>query len=68
MVKKVFKVIFCVLWYLIAISAIILAIYFLVNGGATDLGDLSAQNGGFWGGIKAFFVNLWEGIKSIFVK
>lgn len=60
------KIIFKIIWYIIAIIAIILAVYFLVNGGATDLADLSAENGGFWGGLKQFFVNFWEGIKASF--
>ena len=60
------KIIFKIIWYLVAITAIILTLYFLLNGGAEDLGALSTDNGGFWGGIKQFFINFWEGLKASF--
>ena len=62
MLKTIFKII----WYIVAIVAIMLCLYFLVNGGATDLGALSTENGGFFGGVKQFFINFWEGIKASF--
>ena len=58
------KVILKVIWYLIAITCIVLTIYFLFNGGAKELADLSKD--GFFKGVGQFFVNIWEGIKAVF--
>ena len=55
MLKTIFKII----WYIVAIVAIILCLQFLVNGGATELGPLSTENGAFFGGVKEFFINFW---------
>ena len=61
-----FKTILKVIWFLIALTAILLTLYFLFenNGaGINNLKDLSAN--GFWEGFKQFFVNIWEGIKAV---
>ena len=61
-----FKLILKIIWFLIAITALLLTLYFLLenNGaGINNLIDLSAD--GFWNGFKQFFVSIWEGIKAV---
>lgn len=62
MVKLIFKII----WYIIAIVALLLTIYFLFansGSGIEQLKDLFSD--GFFNGIKDFFVGIWEGFKHV---
>ncbi|MCR5553774.1 MAG: hypothetical protein K6F08_03435 [bacterium] len=60
------KIALKIFWGIIVTTVFILCFYFLFNGGFEDLISLSRDNGGFWGGFKQFWINLWEGFISIF--
>lgn len=61
-----FKLIFKIIWLIIAILAILFTLYFLFEGqgaGIQNLKDLFSN--GFWEGIKQFFVSIWNGFKFV---
>lgn len=60
-----FKIILKILWIILVITAFVLSLYFLLNGGWEELIGLTRDNG-FFKGFAQFWVNIWEGIKSIF--
>lgn len=61
-----FKLIFKIIWYLIVILSFLLTIYFLFETNGNGIENLKHLfSGGFWEGIKQFFVNIWNGIKFV---
>jgi len=65
---KALKIFLTIIWVILVITAFVIAIYFLTNGGFNELVDLTKDGGNFWEGFKQFWVNIWEGIKAIFAK
>lgn len=62
MVKTIFKII----WNVIAILAVLLTLYFLFANDRNGIELLkSLFSGGFWQGIKDFFVGIWDGFKHV---
>ena len=62
MVKLIFKII----WNIIAVLALLFTIYFLFansGNGIEQLRSLFAD--GFFNGIKDFFVGIWDGFKHV---
>ena len=63
MIKLIFKII----WYIIAILCVIFTIYFLFANEGYGIELLrSTFSDGFFNGIKEFFVGIWEGFKHVF--
>ena len=62
MIKLIFKII----WLVIAILCVLFTIFFLFanNGYGIELLK-SLFEDGFFGGIKNFFVGIWEGFKHV---
>ena len=65
---KVLKVILKIIWILLVITAFVLSLYFLLNGGWDDIVSLTRDSGSFFKGFAQFWVNFWEGIKALFAK
>ena len=62
MIKLIFKII----WYIIAILALLLCIYFLFANSGNGIEQLKGLfSGGFFNGIKDFFVGIWDGFKHV---
>ena len=59
MIKTIFKII----WTIIAIVALLLAVYFLFAGNGIEILE-SLFKDGVWNGIKDFFIGIWEGFKT----
>jgi len=57
------KLIFKILGYIISILCVLLTIYFLFAAEGIDTLK-SVFEGGFFEGIKDFFIGIWEGFKS----
>lgn len=56
------KLIFKILWNIIAVIALLFTIYFLfAANGIENLKSIFSD--GFFSGIKDFFVGIWEGFK-----
>ena len=61
MVKLIFKII----WTIIAVFCVILTIFFLFESDGSGIESLrSVFSDGFFNGIKTFFVDIWNGFKS----
>ena len=61
-----FKLIFKIIWNVVAILAILFVLYFLFESGGAGIENLkNLFSGGFGEGIKNFFVQIWEGIKAV---
>jgi len=56
------KLIFKILWTIIAIICVLFTIYFLFTANGIEILK-SLFSDGFWNGIKDFFVGIWEGFK-----
>lgn len=62
MIKTIFKI----LWYIIAILAVLLTLYFLFANDGNGIELLkSLFSDGFWDGFKNFFVEIWDGFKHV---
>lgn len=61
MFRKILKIILIILVTFLSISGL----YFLLNGGFAEYGDMIAEYG-FFGFIKEFFVGLWDGFVGLF--
>lgn len=58
------KVIFKIIGWIIGILCLLFALYFLFAANGIEIMK-SLFSGGFWQGIKDFFVGMWDGFKAL---
>ena len=62
MIKLIFKII----GWIISVLCVLLTLYFLFANDGNGIELLkSLFSGGFWQGIKDFFVGIWDGFKHV---
>jgi len=60
------KLLFRIIGWIISIACVLLTLYFLFANDGNGIELLkSLFSGGFWQGIKDFFVGIWDGFKHV---